>query len=157
MAAYATQWILLFAVAYGQLMGSVSCCCLSRSVGASLASSFASGDEPILAASKPRTCPKCVAAEKEKHRISRAAAKSHKGSERRLTDSNKCHCSKVSLLASTQKRLAKTDEKSSFVWNPSTSEIRILVVDLHAVAPVYETPPPLGGRSWQSLSSIWKN
>ncbi len=157
MSAYATQWILLFAVAYGQLLGSVSCCCLSRSVVATLTSPATSSGPSILAASKPRTCPKCVAAEKEKHRNSKATAKPRQGSERSLTESRQCQCSKVSLLASSQKRLAMADDEASFVGNALSPEIRTRVSDPHAFAPFYETPPPLGGRSWQSLSSIWKN
>ena len=152
------QLVLLLAVATSQILGGVSCCCLTRELSASWTKAGSVGalnGQERLAASKPGDpkCPKCAA--------SRAANASNtkKGKSdgsRSVSDNNQCRCAKIAAPAGVQ--------TESFSLSVAPHALATSTVIGNAIPTVkadvarrYEKPVRFGGHSWQSVACIWKN
>jgi hypothetical protein len=147
--------VLLVAVVTSQILGGVSCCCLSRTLVFSL---IAAGQGFVGSASSAQlqpVCPKCAA----RKRLSHNKTCSH----------NVARGLEVSAGASDQCRCVKLDVKSSVLNEPlpfASGDLCCEGQHLNhwascEIEPVsvrdYQIPDRFGGRSWQSIACVWKN
>jgi hypothetical protein len=152
------QLVLLFAVAYSQIFGGVSCCCLSRALFMSWTHSSEvsspSGSEASTAgpADSPK-CPKCAASRTS----SESGTPEVKGGRTcTLSDDYQCRCAKLAASAGVH-----TDPFSPInVPHELASSANLWNVVPAAKAEVSRSdgmPVRFGGRSWQSVACVWKN
>ncbi len=147
--------VLLFAIAYSQIMGGVSCCCLSRAVLANFAAArdvASFGDDQAI----PKTalvakCPRCAS--------SKAAAVKgvHVQQLERccIGRGDDCQCCKVSAIAIVRAEARYVSFVGPFIaipaliWGFVPREGRVLM-------PGHGVPIRFGGTSWQSLAGVWR-
>ena len=147
--------VLLFAVAYSQIFGGVSCCCLSRMIIASLApaqvAAPASVDHAMSNVSVAPKCPKCAAAQATGARnVNPEGLRSSS-----VSGSNECRCAKAISSATTQLEPRSPSIAVQYIattlatWDVIPRAQRI-VFQRHRI------PIPFEGCSWQSIACVWK-
>jgi hypothetical protein len=153
--------ILLLAVAYSQVFGGVSCCCLGRSLletvgGKPLAAAVEDVASSKSVVAQPSRCPNCAA------RPTETAIETVRSTTKPLLshlvarEDSQCNCNKVVLNASEPKVPFSVPAKSigwaSVAFTPPKS-VAIAISSFGR----FEVPIRFGGRSWQSIACIWKN
>lgn len=154
--------ILLLTVAYSQVFGGVSCCCLGRSLLESISGKPLEDAEADIGALKPvaaqpSRCPKCAARSTGKptdsvQPVSNTSLQSTLG----VCQSVQCDCSKLVLNASQPKEPFSVPAKSigwAFVAVASPKPGAIAVSSFGK----FEVPIRFGGRAWQTIACVWKN
>ena len=153
--------VLLMAVAYSQILGGVSCCCLGRSFLESI-----SGKQPATAeadvasskslASQPARCPKGTARPTVKTSDSvRSAAKSLFPSCL-ICQGAQCICSKQVLSASEPPKSVSVPAKSIAWACVAFASIKPTATAVSSFGK-FEVPIRFGGHSWQSIACVWRN
>jgi hypothetical protein len=157
------QYVLLFALAYCQIFGGISCCCLGRTLFSNPAVVEASSDGD--AASKNTTaetakptgkCPKCSARKSTDRLTSKDAATNRATSCSTISDDGQCRCQKLVINSSTPNEPSTVDGANHAWWLPvlgSAPKHEVAMPELRK----FEVPIRFGGRSWQSIACIWKN
>lgn len=157
------QYVLLFALAYSQIFGGISCCCLGRTLFSNSAMVDASsvGD----ASSKNRTaetarptgkCPKCSARKPANPLTSKDASAKRATPCSTISDDGQCRCHKLVINANSQNEPLTVDGANPVWWLPVLESIpkhEVAMIELRK----FEVPIRFGGRSWQSIACIWKN
>ena len=147
--------VLLFAVAYSQIFGGVSCCCLSRTTIASLnpAHEAASANQDQTPANVPlvRKCPKCAASQPSLARsVNTTGLRDYS-----VEGSNECQCTKVVSSATVQLEPRSPSIAVQFVATHSANWDIVPRAEPR-VFQGYEVPIRFGGSSWQSIACVWK-
>jgi hypothetical protein len=154
--------ILLLAVAYSQILGGVSCCCLGKSLFASINQRLQVYDSGVFSSGAGVTerarCPKCASpsstgsAEKQ----SRPGSRSLLQTDLSACQDGQCNCSKLVLNAS-EPREPVSVPRTSIGWEtPSVTFPGSSTLVLSNLGR-FEVPLRFGGRSWQSIACVWKN
>jgi hypothetical protein len=149
--------VLLFAVAYSQILGGISCCCLSRMIVAGVTASSdvaPSAETDLSAVSKlpaPK-CPKCASSQTAAARSVSATGVQAYG----VAGGSECQCAKRYFVAIVQLEPRSPAASAPFLTMPLAIWCRdyIEVRSCHHRA---EVPIRFGGHSWQSIACIWKN
>lgn len=147
--------VLLFAVAYSQIFGGVSCCCLSRTIIASLATAQvatpASADHAMPNASLAPNCPKCAAAQ-----ASGARSVNSEGLRTSsVAGSNECQCAKAISSATAQHEPRSLSIAVQYFTTALTTW-DVIPRAQRIVFQRHEVPIPFEGCSWQSIACVWK-
>lgn len=159
------QIVLLLTVAFSQIFGGVSCCCLSRLIVASLQSaqapdSLAGGQSDADTETNPETnaprCPRCAASKACKQSSKESDTDSAESKADSITGDRECNCSKVYLKALAQDELQTPRVYCQFL-NPPVALVTSLRRGLECVYRRHEIPIRLGGLSWQAVACIWRN
>jgi hypothetical protein len=147
--------VLLFAVAYSQICGGVSCCCLSRTIISSLlpahVASSARVDRAMPNVALAPKCPKCAASQASVARsVNSEGLRS--GS---VLGSNECQCSKAISSATVQLEPRSQSISVRYVVT-AASTWDIILSAQRFVFQGHKVPTRFGGTSWQSIACIWK-
>lgn len=143
--------VLLFAVAYSQIFGGVSCCCLSRTIIASLATAQASADHAMPDVSLAPKCPKCAAAQ-----ASGARSVNSEGlRSSSVAGSNDCQCAKAISNATAQHEPRSLSIAVQYFTTALTTW-DVIPRAQRIVFQRHEVPIPFEGCSWQSIACVWK-
>jgi len=148
--------ILLLAVAYSQIFGGVSCCCLSRSI---LVGSYSSSEYPPSSEQGPAStnapsvpkCPRCAASKS-------SVAKSFDANGSPATSiaaGSECQCAKASSHAALQLEPRAPSVTVHFIALPPATWDLVPVEEQKAWQR-HEVPFRFGGNSWQSMACVWK-
>lgn len=151
---------LLLSVVYAQILGGVSCCCLGRSLLASIRQSQANSksSEVIskdIGVRKQFRCSKCSNRSSVSTDADRVRPKNRDANPKACNDES-CHCTKVVVNASEPKRPASISVQID-EWNPDA----VFAYTSYSHAPIwvnrFEVPVRFGGRSWKTIACVWKN
>ncbi len=149
----AIQFVMLFAIAFSQVIGGTSCCCLSRVLAATLTPSISrcestSSKDQAASAGVIAKCPKCNAS------ISKSTAKV-KGKGCSIYSGSKCDCEKSNCRAITPPKVTFLTSPPDFL--PTT-------VTTYTVAKLEpfrdqrdDIPIRSDGHSWQCTACTWLN
>ncbi len=147
--------VLLFAVAYSQIFGGVSCCCLSRTIIASLATSHVAAsarvDRTSPNVSLVPKCHKCAASQTSIGRSVNSAGL-HSSS---VAGSNECQCVKAICSATAQFKPQSLSIAAQYIAS-TLGTWDILARTQRIVFPRHKVPIPFEGCSWQSIACVWK-
>ncbi len=157
------QYVLLFALAYSQIFGGISCCCMGRTlfgnpavVGASSNGDAASKNTTAETAKPTGKCPKCSARKPANPPTSKDASAKPATPCSTISDHGQCRCQKLVINANTQKEQLTVDGANPIWWLPvleSMPKHEVAMIELRK----FEVPIRFGGRSWQSIACVWKN
>jgi hypothetical protein len=153
--------ILLLVVAYSQVLGGVSCCCLGRSLVEGICGMpLATGDAEVAGsnsiATQPPRCAKCTARPTGKPAISaQPAAKTSSRSGLGVCQGGQCNCGKFVLNAN-EPTVPVSVSAKSFGWVSVVFTPKIVLIAPSCVGK-FEIPLRFGGRLWQSIACVWKN
>ncbi len=148
--------VLLIAVAYSQIFGGVSCCCLSRLIIASLASAHdvatvdQHGQVTQNMPSVPK-CPGCAASQTSAKRSVNAC----RSQDESVAASSDCQCTKASSSAIVQLEPRSQSSSTQSVATP-TATWDLVPLAAQGVLRGHEVPIRFGGHSWQSMACVWK-
>lgn len=147
--------VLLFAVAYSQIFGGVSCCCRSRMIIASVSpaheAASASHDQTPANVPLVRKCPKCAASQPSVARSVNA-----KGlRDCSVEGSNECQCTKAVTSATVQLEPRSPSIAVQFYATPSATW-GIVPRAERRVFQGHEVPIRFGGNTWQAIACLWK-
>lgn len=154
--------ILLLAVAYSQVFGGVSCCCLGRSLlesinGKPLAAAVADVASSKSVAAQPSRCPKCAARPTGKPNDSmQPASKTSSQSPLGVCQDGQCDCSKPVLNASQSKEPISVPVKSIGWVSVAVTSPNPVAIDISSFGK-FEVPIRFGGRAWLTIACVWKN
>lgn len=147
--------VLLFAVAYSQIFGGVSCCCLSRTIFASLSPTHetASATQAQTSAIVPFVpkCPKCAASQV-------SARQSPQGDGYQLSSvsqCNKCQCTKTVSSATVHAEPRSLSIAVNFIATFALSGDLIPRAESSSFQR-HEITIRFGDNSWQSIACHWK-
>ena len=147
--------VLLFAVAYSQIFGGVSCCCLSRTIIASLATAQlpapASVDHAMPNVSLAPKCPRCAAAQASGTR----SVNSEGLRSSSVAGNNKCQCAKAISSATAQHEPRSLSIAVQYFTTALTTW-DVIPRAQRIVFQRHEVPIPFEGCSWQSIACVWK-
>jgi len=152
------QFVLLAAIAISQIFGGVSCCCLWRSLTPSAnisAQDFEASDCPNTPPTKKVACPKCAAKLRLQDTASTQTRTNKHREHAQVSDDGQCGCKKhVSV--------AKTECETTVMQFVALSMVGMYLTFVakstdRNLDRMFEVPLRLGGRSWQSISCVWKN
>jgi hypothetical protein len=166
--------VLLMAVAFSQILGGVSCCCLGRSLSASFqsdSSNRVSSAVPSEAVKLNRVqCPKCQTQIRSEHGFacpdsapddsaSNSASNSAMVLEQGLHACNdgQCNCTKLVLNASKSNSADSIPERPiEWVYSLSLASPMFFHPSGWRISK-FEAPLRFGGRCWQTIAGVWKN
>lgn len=154
------KFALLVAVATNQILGGILCCCIGKTFAASFTEPGSIVTTQTVGQASPTevrpVCPKCVV---RKVRPSEDDGVSHSTMRCRDVSAEKgdpCRCVKLDLA------LSVLSESKSFVPDETASDLlhfgpceRCEVKMTAARNHIF--PDLLGGRSWQSITCVWRN
>lgn len=152
------QLVLLFAVAYSQIFGGVSCCCLSHAflAGWTNSSEINSPAGREVSAARPAytpKCPRCAAARASSSRGTPEAKVSRAGV---ISDDNQCRCEKFAAIAGVETEPFSLKCELHELAPPN--DVRnVVTTSAASVSRSYGVPMRFGGRSWQSVACVWNN
>lgn len=156
MSSITLHFVLLFAIAYGQIFSGVSCCCLSRSVIArfsSVGQALGADRHPQTLAKTPHIpkCPRCAASQTSVTRSLNA-----KGVQKCIAaGSGECQCTKATCSAGIQPKPRPWSITLPYVAT-SVATVDLLLCAKRWSLRGYEVPLRLGWHSWQSIACVWK-
>lgn len=147
--------VLLFAVAYSQIFGGVSCCCLSRTIFASLSPTHetASATQDQTSAIVPFVpkCPKCAASQASTRRSSQGDG--HQSSS--VSQCNKCQCTKTVSNATVHAEPRPLSIAVNFIATFALSW-DLFPRGESSLFQRHEIPIRFSNNSWQSIACHWK-
>lgn len=153
------KYLLLVAVAIGQVFGGMSCCCFGRMIESRLgvqpaiAVSAIAGPEGAVAKDRAR-CPRCMAKDAGAEKTSKIASALEKG---KRCGGPECRCSKQSLIADTTKVVEGLLVKHHECFIDFVPDCLCLGGERatgHLLT--YAIPLRHGGNSWQSVACVWR-
>lgn len=157
------QYVLLFALAYSQIFGGISCCCLGRTLfsNRTVVDASAVGDETsknkTAETAKPTgKCPKCSSRKSIDRPTSKDALAKRATPCSTISNDWQCQCQKLVINANTQNEPLTIDGANHVCWLPvwgSVPKHEVALIELRK----FEVPIRFGGRSWQSIACVWKN
>lgn len=157
------KYVLLFALAYSQIFGGISCCCLGRTlfsipavVDASSVGDETSKNKAAETASPTGKCPKCSARKSTERLTSKDASTNRETPCSTISDDGQCRCQKLVINSSTPNEPSTVDNANHTWWLPvlgSAPKHEVAMPELRK----FEVPIRFGGRSWQSIACVWKN
>ena len=161
MSSISLQLVLLFAIAYSQIFGGISCCCLGRTLFAGL-SEVSPQDQagrqmsPISQPSQPVRCAKC-AVRQPSQEPSASRSSNPTGQQRaHICEDGQCRCTKLFINANSPSDPVSVKADSQ-IWDSHASDAKSIRADFTLVSCRFEVPLRFGGRSWQSIACVWKN
>ncbi len=148
--------VLMCAVAYSQIFGGFSCCCLSRSITAGVSSLdevCLSNQQELVTENRPPApkCPRCAVSQT-------TVAQGTQSNEVQacLARDSKCQCEIASSIATVQVEPRSLSNLVQFVATPiAIADLRPF--DERKLVRTHKIPLRFGGHSWQSIACIWKN
>lgn len=153
------KYLLLMAVAIGQVFGGVSCCCLGRmiesrlGVQSAIAVSAITGPEGAVAKDRAR-CPRCMSKGGETAKASNIASALEKG---KRCGSPECRCSKQTLIADAPKAVEGLLVKHQECFIDLVPDCLCLGGErATGCLLTYAIPLRHGGNSWQSVACVWR-
>ena len=157
------QYVLLFALAFSQIFGGISCCCLGRTlfsnsevVDASSVGDAASKNKTTETARPTGKCPKCSARKSSDWLACKDTSTDRSTPCSTISDDEQCRCQKLIINAGTPNELLTADGANHAWWLPvlgSVPKHELAMIELRK----FEVPIRFGGRSWQSIACVWKN
>lgn len=153
--------VLLLAVAYSQILGGVSCCCLGRSLLESISGTphavATDGAPSKSVATQQAPCPKCAARPTGKtDEAVRSATKTSRPLHLGTCQGGQCNCSKLVLNASEPPESVSVPAKTIAWASVAVGSHKPVAISLSNFGK-FEVPIRFGGRSWQSIACVWKN
>lgn len=157
--------LLLFAVAYGQIFGGISCCCLPKIAVAAWSKAFA---EPVAAAQHCKTtegfdatvprCPRCSHEGSAKRTIAgvHGTAAADGFGMRLACQADDCRCPKLDIGVGLKKDQVTKGTAIDRVERPA-NDFLLFTPSRSVSADRSDIPIRFGGHSWQSVACLWKN